>query len=135
MSLSVESISCRRDFVRLPSDVSIRYKFLCKVMELNCDQVFEGSTSSLSGEGCLLVGKIPSLNWIPGLLMGRILIGGNILIPSLDLPIKVLCRLSWIEELTEGRERCVMGLRFQELTKENQDEIMKYIIKMGMQHK
>ena len=95
----------------------------------------EGSTNSLSGEGCLLIGKIPSLNWIPGLLMGKIFISGNILLPSLDIPIKVLCKLAWIEEITEGRDRCVMGIRFQEITKENQDEIMKYIIKIQMVNK
>ena len=135
MSITIEAFTGRRDFVRLPTDISIRYKFLCKVMDLNCDQVFEGSTNNLSGEGCLLIGKIPSLSWIPGMLMGKILIGGNILIPSLDLPIKVLCKLAWIEEIAEGSDRCFMGFRFQEITKENQDEIMKYIIKIQMVHK
>ena len=56
-------------------------------------------------------------------------------LPSLDVPIKALARLAWIEELTEGSDRCHMGLRFEEITKENQDDIMKYIIKSNMMKK
>ena len=130
--MSVKISSGRKDFARLPMDIPVRYKFLCKVMELDCDQVFEGTTRNLSGEGCLMIGKIPSMSWIPGLLMKKILIGANVLLPSIDIPIKALARLSWIEELTEGSDRCVMGLRFDEITKENQDDIMKYIIKSNM---
>ena len=122
----------RKEFVKLSTEIPLRYKFLCKVADLGCDQVFEGYTQSIAGEGCLLVGKLPSFNWIPGLLMGKILIGANLVLPSLDVPIKALCRMAWIEELTEGSDRATMGLRFEDITKENQDEVMKYIIKTQM---
>ena len=135
MSLSVEITSSKSEFVRLPTDIPIRYKFLCKVMPLDSDQIFEGFTRNMSGEGCLLVGKVPSLNWIPAMLMKKILVGVNLLLPSLDAPIKGLCRVSWIEEMPEGSDRCVLGLRFEDITKENQDEIMKYIIKTQMTNK
>ena len=134
MSLIVEVVSARKDFVRLKTEIPIRYKFLCKVMELE-DQIFEGITKNISGDGCLLVGKLPSLSWIPAMLQGKILVGCNILLPSLDAPIKCLCRTAWIEAIPEGSDRCVLGLQFQELTKESRDEIMKYIIKSEMTNK
>ncbi len=132
MSLSVEIVSAKSEFVRLPTDIPIRYKFLCKVMDLDSNQIFEGVTRNMSGEGCLCVGKVPSLNWIPAMLMKKILVGVNVLLPSMDVPIKGLCRVAWVEEMPEGSDRCVMGLRFEDITKENQDEIMKYIIKTQM---
>lgn len=132
MSLIVEVVSARQDFVRLKTEIPIRYKFLCKVMDLDCDQIFEGNSKNISSKGCLLVGKVPSLSWIPGMLQGKILVGCNILLPSLDTPVKGLCRTAWIEAIPEGSDRCLLGLTFQDMTKENQDEIMKYIIKSQM---
>lgn len=122
----------RKQFVRLSTDIPIRYKFLSKVIDLGNDQIQEGSTSNLSAGGCLLIGKIPSLNWIPALLMGKILIGVNMLLPSLDDPLKALCRVAWVESFDEGNDRLSLGVSFEELAKESQDEVMKYIIRMQM---
>lgn len=130
--MSFEYQTEKREFVRIHIDVPIRYKFLSRVVDIDDDAVYEGTTSNLSGAGLLLVGKLPSVSWIPGLLMGKILLGINLILPSLELPIKALCRVAWVEALEEGSEKCAMGLKFREITKENQDEIMKYIIKAQM---
>lgn len=127
--MSFEYESERRDFVRIHTDIPVRYKFLSRSIPLDSEGVFEGTTSNLSGSGLLLVGKIPGMSWIPGLLMGEILIGVNILLPLLDVPVKALCRVAWIEAFSKGSEKCAMGLRFQEIAKESQDEILKYVIK------
>ena len=60
--------------------------------------------------------------------------GVNILLPSLDAPIKALTRVAWIEAFQKGSDKCAMGLRFKEISKENQDEILKYIIKAQITH-
>ena len=127
--MSVEQEFEKKEFVRINTDIPIRYKFLSKSVPLDEQGIFEGSTSNLSGSGLLLVGKIPSISWIPGLLTEEILIGINLLLPSLDIPIKALARVSWAEAMTKGADKCALGLRFKEISKEHQDEILKYIIK------
>ncbi|MGE3164218.1 MAG: PilZ domain-containing protein [Planctomycetota bacterium] len=122
----------RKQFVRLANDIPIRYKFLAKMIDLGPEQIHEGVTSSLSGGGCLMFGRIPSLNWIPALLMGKIRVGVNLLLPSLDQPIKALCRVAWVEAFEEGSDRVSLGLAFDDLPKESQDEIMKHIIRTQM---
>lgn len=127
--MSFEYETEKREFVRIHTDIPVRYKFLSRSIPLETEGIFEGSTANLSGSGLLLVGKIPGMSWIPGLLMGEILIGINVLLPMMDMPIKALARVSWIEAFQKGSDKCAMGLRFKEISKENQDEILKYIIK------
>jgi c-di-GMP-binding flagellar brake protein YcgR len=124
--MSFEYDSEKREFVRIHTDIPVRYKFLSRI--------FEGTTSNLSGSGLLLLGKIPGMSWIPGLLMSEILVGVNVLLPSLDAPIKALTRVGWIESFQKGSDKCAMGLKFKEISKENQDEILKYIIKAQITH-
>ncbi len=133
MSTRFEFNSARREFVRMNADISVRYKFLSKEIDLGtADKIYEGTTNCLSGGGCLLNGKIPSLNWIPALLMGKINLGINILLPAYDHAIKALCSTAWVEEIPEGTDRCVMGLKYVNIEKEMQDQILKYLIKAQM---
>jgi c-di-GMP-binding flagellar brake protein YcgR len=132
--MSFEYETEKREFVRIHTDIPVRYKFLSKAIPIESEGIFEGTTSNLSGSGLLLVGKVPGMSWIPGLLMGEILIGVNILLPSLDVPIKALTRIAWIEAFVKGSDKCAMGVRFKEIPKENQDEIMRYIIKAQITH-
>ncbi len=127
--MSFDYLTEKREFVKIHTDVPIRYKFLSKAVPIEDNQVYEGSTSSLSGSGLLLIGKVPGVTWIPALLMEEILIGLNLLLPALDVPIKALGRVAWIESFPKGSDRVAMGLKFKEITKPHQDEILKYIIK------
>ncbi|MBN1419460.1 MAG: PilZ domain-containing protein [Planctomycetes bacterium] len=130
MSFEIESE--RKEFVRIRTSIPVRYKFLSRSVDLGAEEVYEGTTSDLSGSGLLLSGKVPSPSWIPALLMGKILIGANLILPSCDKPLKVLSRVAWVESMEEGNDRCAMGLRFQDVEKEVQDEILKYVIKVQM---
>lgn len=127
--MSFEYESEKREFVRVHTDIPVRYKFLSRSIPIEAEGVFEGTTANLSGSGLLLTGKLPGVSWIPGLLMGDILLGVNILIPSLDMPVKALTRVGWVESFQRGSEKCAMGLRYQDISKENQDELLRYIIK------
>jgi len=127
--MSFEYESEKREFVRVQTDIPVRYKFLSRAIPIESEGVYEGTTSNLSGSGLLMVGKLPGMSWIPGLLMGEILLGVNILLPSVDIPMKALTRVSWIESFQRGSDKCAMGLRYQDISKENQDELLKYIIK------
>lgn len=119
----------RREFVRVKVDIPVRYKFLSRSIDVPKEKVFEGTTRDISGSGLLLVGKIPELDWIPQLLLEKIVVGINIMLPASAAPVKALTRTGWIEAMKEGDERCAMGLKFKEITRESQDEIVKYVIK------
>ena len=128
-SMTLEYQSSRREFVHIHADIPIRYKFLSKTVPVDPEGVYEGTTNHLSGSGLLLVGKVPSISWIPALLTGDILLGINLILPSLELPVKALCAVAWVEAMTKGHERVALGLKYKEISKENQDEVLKYIIK------
>ncbi|MFN0059513.1 MAG: PilZ domain-containing protein [Planctomycetota bacterium] len=132
MSTRIEKSSARREFIKINTDVPVRYKFLSKDLDLGADQIFEGTTTCFSGGGLLLQGRIPSMNWIAALLMDKIQLGVNILLPSCDQPIKALCRVSWIEAIPEGSDRCSIGLDFENIEKDMQDQVLKYLIKSQM---
>jgi c-di-GMP-binding flagellar brake protein YcgR len=121
--------TARRDFVRIPTNVPVRYKFLSKTIEVGEEGIFEGYTCAISGTGLLLYGRLPGWTWIPGLLMQEILLGVNVLLPAHDETIKALASVAWVESIKKGSETCPMGLRFQEVSKEHQDLLLKYVIK------
>jgi hypothetical protein len=127
--MSFEYQTSKRDFVHVNTDIPIRYKFLSKSVPVDSEGIFEGTTTNLSGSGLLLVGKIPSISWIPGLLTEEIVIGVNLILPSFEMPIKALTRVAWVEAIVKGSDRCAMGLKFKEISKDSQDEVLKYIIK------
>ncbi len=127
--MSFEYGSARKEFVKVSTEIPVRYKFLSKAIDLNDDAIYEGTTSRISAGGFLLMGKIPSVSWIPGLLMEKIVVGVNLLLPSLPGPVKALTRVAWVEAFQEGSDRCALGLMFREISKESQDEVLKYMIR------
>lgn len=127
--MSFEYESARKEFVKVRTEIPVRYKFLSKVADLGDESIYEGATSRISASGFLLIGRIPSVSWIPALLMEKIVIGVNLLLPSLPVPVKALTRVGWVEAIPEGTERCALGLMFKEISKESQDEVLKYMIR------
>jgi len=122
----------RREFVRVRAELPVRYKFLSQDQAFVSDEVLEGATSNISGAGILLVGQMPNSDWITGLLMERIVIGVNVFLPGDAEPIKALTRTAWIEALDERAQRCSMGLRFREITKDHLDRLFKFVIRAQM---
>ena len=123
----------RREFVRIKVALPVRYKFLCQDLDHpDLAKIHEGTTRNLSGGGLLLRGRIPHLEWLPSMLSGKMKVGVNLILPTFDLPVKALTRVSWVEGMEEETLRADLGLRFREITKEAQDEIVRYIIKTQM---
>jgi c-di-GMP-binding flagellar brake protein YcgR len=122
----------RREFVRVRADLPVKYRFLSQDTTFVSDEIFEGVTSNLSGAGILLVGQMPNSDWITGLLMERIVVGINLFLPGEAEPVKALTRTAWIEALDERAQRCSMGLRFKEITKEHLDRLFKFVIRAQM---
>jgi c-di-GMP-binding flagellar brake protein YcgR len=123
----------RREFVRVRVQIPVRYKFLSKVRSgAEMDVVYEGSTMNLGGGGLLLLGKIPVLEWIPEVLMQKIVLGVNLLLPQDESPIKALTRVAWVETFDETTMKCNLGLKFKEITQADKDRIFKFVIKVQM---
>jgi len=121
--------TARRDFIKVQTDVPVRYKFLSRTVSVDGESIFEGFTSTVSGHGLLLVGKVPAVSWVPALLMQDIVLGLNLLLPAADAPIKALAQVAWIEAFEKGSDKIAMGLRFTEIAKESQDELLRFVIK------
>jgi c-di-GMP-binding flagellar brake protein YcgR len=122
----------RREFIRVRAELPVKYRFLSHEPGLVTDEILDGSTNNLSGGGLLLVGEVPNADWITGLLMERIVVGVNLILPGAPEPVKALTRVAWVEALDERAHRCSLGLKFKEITKEHLDRIFKYVIKAQM---
>ncbi len=117
----------RREFVRIRTDLPVRYKFLSKRVAVP-EEIFEGRTGDLSGGGMLLRGRVPEAPLYAHLLTQKALIGVLFQLPTAEEPIKALCRVAWIEAHEEP-ERAALGLAFREITRADQDAIFKYVIR------
>jgi c-di-GMP-binding flagellar brake protein YcgR len=126
--------TARRDFIQIQTDIPIRFKYLSKTITVDSDAIVQGTTTSVSGHGLLLVGKIPDTNWVRALLTNEIVIGLNILLPAADQPVKALATVSWLESFEAGTDRIAMGLKFTEISKEHQDELLRFVIKTQITH-
>jgi hypothetical protein len=108
--------SDRRDYPRLKKSVSVRYKFLSStVKDPAMERICDGVTQNISMGGLLLVGPVPRLDWLKDLLLGRINIGVNLVVPAQVYPIKVLTRVAWLEATDEQAMNMRIGLRILEV--------------------
>ncbi|MHC4958602.1 MAG: PilZ domain-containing protein [Planctomycetota bacterium] len=123
----------RRQYIRLPIAVPVRYKLLSRELKAaDLDVVHEGISQNLGAGGLLIRGKLPNTDWVAQLLTRRMYVGINLLLPNSDRPIKALCRVSWCSAVEDDQGHLVMGLEFQEITAIDQDVITQYIIKAQM---
>jgi len=123
----------KRQFIRLPLAVAVRYKFLSREMRADdMDAVHEGVSQNVGAGGLLLRGKLPDAGWLSKLLTRKMYIGINLILPSTDRPVKALCRVIWSSALESDNGMVVMGLEFQEITNSDRDTITQYIIRAQM---
>ena len=124
----------RREFVRIPIVLSVRYKFLShEDVGESLDVIHEGSSQNIGAGGLLLRAKLPNTEWLDLLLTRAMLIGVNILLPNQAEALKALCRVAWSSAVEEGNH-IAFGLSFQEITQPDQDKITQYIIRAQMPH-
>ncbi|MFA5794574.1 MAG: PilZ domain-containing protein [Candidatus Brocadiia bacterium] len=120
----------RREYVRVRADIPVRYKFLAKhIQDPKIEDIYQGVTNNISGGGILLCGVVPDIGWLSDLLMQRIVIGVNFVLPGDQEVIKALTRVSWIDAMDENSKKCQMGLKFKEVTSLDRDKIFKFIIR------
>jgi c-di-GMP-binding flagellar brake protein YcgR len=120
----------QRQFVRVASSLPVRYKFLSADPGFRDDTVREGRTDNVSGGGLLLTSQVPSVEWITELLMEKILLAVTIELPGTAEPVQAIARVAWLEAIDQNTEVCQLGLTFKEITRENQDRIFDFVIKL-----
>ena len=125
----------KRDFVKVSVGIPVRYKFLSKTIQVTNMDANEGITSNLSGMGLVVLTKVPPPDLLAPLLTHEVLLGVNIFLPSTESPIKALAAVSWIECVQESIEKCAIGLKFVDAKKEDQDRILRYVIKSQITRK
>ncbi|MFH0888210.1 MAG: PilZ domain-containing protein [Planctomycetota bacterium] len=119
----------RRGYIRIKNELTVRYKFISStISDSRLNEIYTGTTTNISGGGIMISGVIPNSFWIPELLMQRIVIGLNFLLPQESEPIKTLTRVAWVETIDENTHLCLLGLKFKEITSQDTDKIFKFII-------
>ncbi len=123
----------RRQFIRLPLAVPVRYKFLSREMRgEDMEVVHEGVSQNVGAGGLLLRMRLPNPAWLSKLLTRKMYVGINMILPNAERPVKALCRAIWSSSIEGDTGQLVMGLEFQEVTNKDQDLITQYIIKAQM---
>ena len=118
-----------RDFVKLRSPLTVRYKFVNAQGEKLSPTLFEGSTANLSAGGMLLAGRIPDPAWVVDLLTGRVWVALNLAIPGDAEPIKAVSKVAWIERMEPDLSVCPIGLVFEEIAADDKNRIQRYVIR------
>lgn len=125
----------KREFIRLPIAVPVRYKFLSRELAgKDMEAIYEGMSQNIGAGGLLLRAKLPDSSWLSRLLTRRMYIGINLLLPNAERPVKALCRVIWSSSVQGETGHVVVGLEFQEITNKDRDTITQYIIKAQMPH-
>lgn len=120
----------RREFIRIKATLTVRYKFLCKhLTDPKLEEIYQAITNNISAGGMLLEGPVPNLGWLPDLLLQKMVIGINVMLPTESEPVKALTRVAWVDSVNEVTRQCKLGLKFKEITSQDSDKIMRFIIR------
>ena len=118
----------KRQFVRVPLQVAINYRFIRQSGEKPVPgATYKGHTRNLGAGGLLLVAAIPDADMIAELLMQKVIIALELFLPDHE-PIGALARVAWLEAINEEQGTCSMGLSFKEITAAAQDDLFRFVI-------
>ncbi len=118
----------KREFVRVESSLEVKYKFISTAPEFEEEKTYQGRTDNIGGGGLLLTGQVPGVDWITELLMEKVLLAVTIELPGAEA-IRAIARVAWLEAIDQNTEVCQLGLTFNEITSDNRDRILDYVIK------
>jgi len=123
----------RRDFVRVASDIPVRYRFMSQRSPVGVtDKILTGATANLSGGGLLLRGPLPEIAIVTELVTGKATLEIELSLPGDPNAIRGKARCAWVETVDEATMRCHLGLRFTEIAAEDKERIFRYVIRVQM---
>jgi len=120
-----------REYLRVRASVPVRFRFRSDRLDPSVtEETWAGTTQDLSGGGILLCGPVPEEGWIPDLLIEKIRLEVSIYLPDGgDRPVEALARAAWVDTgEAHDLRHCSLGLKFVEISRENQDRIFQYIL-------
>ncbi|MBI5359433.1 MAG: hypothetical protein HZA48_02495 [Planctomycetes bacterium] len=119
------------DLPKINTGLMLRFKFLSKTLKDPAfEEVYEGSTNYMSGEGLLMTSQqAPFLKWINQLINQEIMLGINIILPSEEQPLKALGKFAWLEINEDNPPKMAVGLKFKQLAPADKEKIFKFTIK------
>ncbi len=121
----------RREYVRIETEIPVRYKFFSQEGKLELDEELDGKTRNVSAGGILLVAEIPNMDWITSLLRQTMYVGIRMELPERGT-VKALARVAWVGSMDEEARTCALGLQFKEITKDDRDKLFEYVIASRM---
>jgi len=123
----------KRQFVRVPVDVEVKYRFIQprSTGAPTEETTYSGKTGNIGAGGLLLVADLPEADLIADLLMGKIIVGLELYLPD-HAPIQALSRVAWLESVDEEKGTCAIGLSFKEITAADQDKLFRFVITSRM---
>jgi c-di-GMP-binding flagellar brake protein YcgR len=125
----IENGAERRRFLRVQRGLSVRYRFISldPAFAIESDR-YSGRTHNVSQGGVLLLGRLPDPHWEEHLLSHRLVVGISLELTKAELPVRAICRAAWLEPAEDDPEMKAFGLSFAEITREDQERILRYIL-------
>jgi len=119
----------KREYLRVPSGVPVQYKFVSPDHFKVSPEPFEGVSVDLSLGGVQIIGVLPSDEYIMPLLMQKIALVLSLKLPGESDPVYAIGRVAWIDAIEgEDPKKYAVGLRFHEISGEDTDRILQYIV-------
>jgi len=122
-----------RAFTRVRTQVPVEFKFFSNfISDGRMDQTYRGTTSNLSGGGLLLSCDVPDPDWMPEMLLGKVVLGVKIELPGASEPVKAMARVAWIEDPGKRGVPFLLGIKFKEITRDGHDQLLEFILDSQM---
>lgn len=120
----------RRGFYRLEKSLIVTYRFVGNGgTDSQFKKVCKGKTKNISTTGILLIGAMPKPEWISDLLTQKIIVALSINMPGKGKAIKAIGRLAWLDvTLSEEDAQYEMGIFFKEISEDDKERIVRFII-------
>ena len=119
-----------RKYVRFTTELSVKYRLISIDPNRHIEaDVFEGFTHNISQGGMLLIGRLPNTDFVSLLLRNKIVMALSFNLPGDEYTIKSLCHAAWVESVIEFPGLTTFGINFSEMTNEDRDRVLAFILK------
>jgi len=122
----------RRQFVRIPLSVPVRFTLLSTESGARLGSTFSGKTHNIGAGGILVAGEMPPVEDVTALIVQRLVLAGQLDLPDDPEPVRFLGRVAWIEDIDTDDGTCTLGVMFKELTQLDRDRIYQFVIRSTM---